>query len=140
MSYLRSTGLIFYAALSLASAAALADVVAVVPAKSPITALSKSQLADIFLGKISRAPDGTALQPIDQAEGTDAREEFYSKVTGKSSAQIKAYWARIIFTGRGKPPATVANGSEAKQLIVRTPAAIGYIDRSLVDEQLRIVF
>jgi len=129
-----------FAALNLASGGAAADVVTVVSAKSPITALSKSQVGDIFLGKISRTPGGTPVQPIDQAEGASAREEFYRSVTGKSSAQIKAYWSRIIFTGRGEPPPTVANSLEAKQRIMESPTSIGYIDRSLVDEQLRIVF
>jgi len=88
-------------ALSLASAVAMADVVAVVSAENSVTALNKSQLADIFLGKTNRFPDGTQAAPIDQAEGSAARNEFYDKIVGKTAAQIKAYWSKIIFTGRG---------------------------------------
>ena len=127
-------------ALSLASAAAMADVVAVVSAKSSITALSKSQLADIFLGKTNRFPDGTQAAPIDQAEGSAARDEFYDKIVGKTAAQIKAYWSKIIFTGRGQPPPTVSNPAEMKKRISDNPAAIGYLDRSMVDDSVRVVF
>jgi ABC-type phosphate transport system substrate-binding protein len=126
-------------ALGLASAAASADVVAVVSAKSPIAALSKAQVADIFLGKAIRFPDGTKAVPIDQAEGSAVRDEFYDKVAGKSAAQIKAYWSKIIFTGRGQPPPNVSNGVELKKRLVENPAAIGYIDRGLVDESVRMV-
>jgi ABC-type phosphate transport system substrate-binding protein len=127
-------------ALSLTSAAAMADVVAVVSAKSSITAVSKSQLADIFLGKTNRFPDGTQAAPIDQAEGSAARDEFYDKIVGKTAAQIKAYWSKIIFTGRGQPPPTVSSASEMKKRISENPAAIGYLDSSMVDDSLRVVF
>jgi ABC-type phosphate transport system substrate-binding protein len=126
-------------ALLLGSIVTRADVVAVVSAKSPITALSKSQVADIFLGKASRFPDGVQAVPIDQAEGSITRVEFYAKVIGKTTAQIKAYWSKIIFTGRGQPPPTVSSSAEVKELLVENPAAIGYIDASMVDDSVRVV-
>src|ERR1700733_13362267 len=117
-----------------------ADVVAVVSAKSPVTTLSMSQVADIFCGRGSRFPNGVQAFPIDQAEGSAVRDEFYSKVVGKTAAQIKAYWSKIIFTGRGQPPPSVSNSIEMKKRISDNPAAIGYIDRSLVDNSVRVVF
>jgi ABC-type phosphate transport system substrate-binding protein len=129
-----------FIALSLASTAAMADVVAVVSAKSSITALSKSQLADIFLGKTNRFPDGTQAAPIDQAEGSVARDGFYDKIVGKTAAQIKAYWSKIIFTGRGQPPPTVSSALEMKKRVSENPAAIGYLDSSMVDDSLRVVY
>lgn len=129
------------AALTLGlGAPAMADVVAVVSAKSPVTTLSKSQVTDIFLGKANRFPAGTQAVPFDQAEGSAARAEFYLKATGKSPAQLKAYWSKIIFTGRGQPPPTVANDIEMKKRISENPQAIGYIDRSLADSSVKVVF
>jgi hypothetical protein len=127
-------------ALNLSSTVIEADVVAVVSANSPIIALDKSQVADLFLGKTNRFPNGIQAIPIDQAEGLAVRDEFYDKVLGRTAAQMKAYWSKIIFTGRGQPPASVSNGSEMKKRISENPAAIGYIDRSLVDNSVRIVF
>jgi ABC-type phosphate transport system substrate-binding protein len=102
--------------------------------------VSKSQLADIFLGKTNRFPDGTQATPVDQAEGSAARDEFYDKIVGKTAAQIKAYWSKIIFTGRGQPPPTVSSASEMKKRVSENPAAIGYLDSSMVDDSLRVVF
>jgi ABC-type phosphate transport system substrate-binding protein len=127
-------------ALALAAMPGMADVVAVVSSKSSVTALSKSQLADIFLGKTNRFPDGAQAVPIDQAEGSAGRDEFYDRVAGKSAAQIKAYWSKIIFTGRGQPPPTVSSTIEMKKRISENPAAIGYLDRSMVDDSVRVVF
>jgi ABC-type phosphate transport system substrate-binding protein len=141
MALLNRIGLVAIAlGLCLSSAIVKADVVAVVSAKSPITALSMNQVADIFFGKASRFPNGLRAFPVDQAEGSAVRDEFYSKVVGKTAAQLKAYWSKIIFTGRGQPPPSVLNSIEMKKRISENLAAIGYIDRSVVDDSVRVVF
>jgi ABC-type phosphate transport system substrate-binding protein len=126
-------------ALSLAAAGARADVVAVVSANSAVTTLSRSQLVDIFLGKATRFPNGVRAAPVDQADGSAARDEFYTKLAGKSAAQLKAYWSKIIFTGRGQPPPQVASSDEMKKRLIQNPAAIGYIESNLVDDSVRVV-
>jgi ABC-type phosphate transport system substrate-binding protein len=125
--------------LSLSPGTTMADVVAVVSSKSPLTELSKNQVLDIFLGRVSRLPDGEQALPIDQAEGSTARDEFYAKYAGKSAAQIKAHWAKIIFTGRGHPPEEAPNSIEVKKLVVKNRHAIGYIENKLVDESVRVL-
>ena len=129
------------AALPLAAALpALADdVVAVVSARSPVTSLSANQVADIFLGKSSRFPDGTPAVPIDLVEESPMRDRFYAQYAGKSAAQVKAHWSKIIFTGRGQPPRQAASSGEAKKLIAENPNAIGYIDPSQVDGTVRVL-
>jgi ABC-type phosphate transport system substrate-binding protein len=125
--------------LGLVNAATLADVVAVVSSGSPATTLSRNQVADIFLGKLSRLPNGEEVHPIDHAEGSAVRDEFYATFAGKSAAQLKAHWAKIIFTGRGHPPETVSNSIEVKKLLARHPQAIGYIEKSAVDGSVRVL-
>ena len=140
MTLIRNAGLFAIGlALTLSTGAVMADVVAVVSAKSPITTLSNSQVQDIFLGRASRFPNGVLALPIDQAEGSVVREEFYAKMAGKSAAQMKAYWSKIIFTGRGQPPQEAANSVEMKKRLIENPAAIGYIEKNLVDASLRVV-
>jgi ABC-type phosphate transport system substrate-binding protein len=126
--------------LSLSSAVTHADVVAVVSAKSPITALSRDEVSDLFFCKMSHFPNGIQAFPIDQAEGSAVRDEFYSKIIGKTAVQIKAYWSRIIFTGRGQPPPSVSSSIEMKKRISGNPGAIGYIERDMVDDSVRVVF
>jgi ABC-type phosphate transport system substrate-binding protein len=125
------------AALSLQAVAA--DVVVVVSTKSPPLDLSKDQVAALFLGKLVRYPDGRRAVPIDHTEGTAIRNAFYEAFAGKSAAQIKAHWAKIIFTGRGRPPRQVPGGKEAKQLLAVNPDAIAYLDAGLVDASVRVL-
>jgi ABC-type phosphate transport system substrate-binding protein len=111
----------------------------VVSAHSTVTALPGSQVTDIFLGKTSYFPNGLRAEPIDQVDGSAARDQFYAKLAGKGAAQIRAYWSKMIFTGRGQPPPAVANSVEVKKRLVLSPAAIGYIERDLVDDSVRVV-
>jgi ABC-type phosphate transport system substrate-binding protein len=122
-----------------AGPAAAQEVVAVVSARSPITALNADQVADIFLGKATRFPDGTRAVPIDQTEESEVRDRFYALYARKSPSQVKAHWAKIIFTGRGHPPVQVPNSAEAKKAIAGNPRAIGYIDARSVDTSVRVL-
>jgi ABC-type phosphate transport system substrate-binding protein len=131
---------IFSLALSLSMArAGKADVVVVVSSKCAVSTLSKDQVTDIFLGKITRFPDGAPAIPIDQAEGSPARDEFYSTFANKSPAQMKAHWTKIIFTGRGQPPKSVPNSLEVRKLIAANAQAISYIERSAVDSTVKVI-
>jgi ABC-type phosphate transport system substrate-binding protein len=127
-------------ALSATMGSARADVVVVVSAKSAEGNLSANQVVDIFLGKASSFPGGGQVIPVDQAEGSPVREEFYSKVAGKSPAQLKAYWARLIFSGKGQPPKDVPDSAAVKKQVADNPNAIGYIDQGSVDGTVKAVF
>ena len=131
--------LVYALLLGLAAPLHAQEVVAVVSARSPVAGLSAAQVADIFLGKATRFPNGSQAVPIDQTEESAVRERFYAQYTGKSPAQVKAHWAKIIFTGRGQPPRQAGTSAEAKKLIAENPNAIGYIDASQLDSSVRIL-
>jgi ABC-type phosphate transport system substrate-binding protein len=126
--------------LALGARVAPADVVAVVSSKSTVGSLTKDQVADIFFGKVRRFPNGAVAIPIDLAEDLPERAQFYEKVANKSAAQVKAQWARIIFTGRGQPPKSVPSDIEMKKRLAENPDAIGYIDATQVDASVRVLF
>ncbi|RFA24639.1 hypothetical protein CAI21_20920 [Alkalilimnicola ehrlichii] len=128
------------AMLLLAVAAAKADVVVVVSADSPVDSLTAAQVGDIFLGRTSSFPSGGEVLPIDQAEGSAAREAFYNAVIGRSQAQMRAYWSQQIFTGRGQPPRAVSNVAELRQVIGANPSVLSYVASSDVDDSLKVVY
>ncbi|MGB9093395.1 MAG: phosphate ABC transporter substrate-binding protein, partial [Gallionella sp.] len=90
--------------LAIFAASAHAEVVVIVSARSPVASLTAEQTARIFLGKTNTFPNHGVAYPIDQVEGSEARNEFYAKVVHKNPTQLSAYWARVIFTGNGQPP------------------------------------
>lgn len=62
-----------------------------------------------------------------------------SKATGRNAAQIKATWAKLLFTGKGNPPKEVSGNAEVKKFVAGNPAAIGYIDKAAVDGSVKVV-
>jgi ABC-type phosphate transport system substrate-binding protein len=116
-----------------------AEVVVIVSPRSPVAAISKNQVVNIFLGQNTRFPDGSSAIPIDQVESSAQRHEFYTLYANKAPAQVKAHWSRIIFTGRGQPPKTVENDAEVKKRIAENPNAIGYIDHTQVDDSVKVL-
>lgn len=126
-------------ALSGAAWAAQAQVAVVVGAKSATAAMTADQVAGIFLGKSNQLPGGAAAAAADLPESAAVREQFYTKVTGKSSAQVKAGWSRLVFSGKATPPKELAGAAEVKSFVAANPDAIGYIEKSAVDGSVKVV-
>lgn len=128
-------GLLF----SLLAGTTTAEVVVVVSTQNPVQALSRSELADIYLGRRNRFPNDEPAVPIDHREGSPIHNEFYAEYLNQTPAQVKAHWSKLIFTGRGQPPRAVPDGDAMAETVAKSPHAIGYIDPDLVNDQLRIV-
>ncbi len=135
----RCLKLVLFPAAFMASASAYADVVVIVSARNPTASLTAAQAGRIFLGKVNTFPDNGAAVPIDQAEGSTIRKEFYSKVVHKSPTQLTAYWAKVIFTGNGRPPEMLESDAAVRKAVANNPSAIGYIDKSAVDRSVRVI-
>jgi ABC-type phosphate transport system substrate-binding protein len=126
-------------AVSMFAAKADADVVVIVSSRSTVKSLTAEQTKKIFLGKVVAFPNGQTVFPIDQPEGSAVRDEFYAKVAHMNSSQLTAYWAKIIFTGDGRPPNLLEDSLAVRKAIAHNPNAIGYIDKSDVNRSVRVV-
>jgi len=128
------------AALCIGSAGAFAQVAVVVNAKSPVASMTAEQVSGIFLGKSNSFPSGGTAVPTDQPDSAAVRELFYTKVTGKNTAQVKAAWSRLVFSGKATPPKELASSADVKKFVAGNPDAIGYIEKSAVDSSVKVVF
>lgn len=127
-------------ALALSSGAVeAADLAVIVSARSPVVTLRPDQVVEIFLSQSNRFPDGTEAVAVDLSLGSALRDEFYGKVARRSPALMKAHWSRLIFTGRGQPPAEVDSNAAMRKLIADNPGMIGYVDRLALDASVRAV-
>ncbi len=128
-------------ALALCSCVSFANAgaVVVVGASSPIGAASKSDIVKVFLGKKKALP-GSAVIPIDQDSGNSAHTDFYKNTIKKTDAQLKSYWSRLIFTGKGQAPQVVGNDGDIKSMVATNPNFIGYIEESSVDGTVKVVY
>jgi len=117
-----------------ASVPAMAEVVVVVNKSAAESTMTKEQVAQFFLGKSS------SMTPIDQADSSPIRAEFYKKVADKDAAQAKALWSKLVFTGKATMPKEVADSAAVKAAVAANPKGIGYIDKGAVDGSVKVVY
>ncbi|MBV1915690.1 MAG: phosphate ABC transporter substrate-binding protein [Pseudomonadales bacterium] len=103
------------------------------------SAIDAKTASKIFLGKAKKFPGGGVAVPIEQPAGTAAHEEFNSNITHKTAAQLKSYWSRIVFTGKGQPPKVVDTDADVIALISKNPSMIGYVESSAVNSMVKVV-
>lgn len=115
-----------------------ADVAVVVSADSAVTA-SPAEISRLFLGKLKKFSDGTKAEIVYAKEGSGIRQEFDEKALKKSPSQIKAYWSKLLFSGKGSPPKELASDAEVKTKVASGSGVIGYIDASAVDGTVKVL-
>ena len=122
----------------LLSGASRAEIVVVASNRSGPIELTREQAEKLYLGRSVTLGDGTTISLVDLPNGT-LRDDFYLKLTGKNPAQIQAYWSHLVFTGRALPPREAASVAEARQWLGNTPNLIGYLDRTDLTSNMRIL-
>ena len=124
---------------SVSVAMAQSTLAVVVNKDVPIEKVDAGQATQLFLRQVTTWSDGVRVQPVDLTQGNPLRAEFYSRITGRSPGQLRAYWARQAFTGMGVPLREVATVEDVSRFIRSTPGAIGYVERRNINTGLKIV-
>lgn len=122
-----------------AAPAMAADWVLVAHAKSSINKLDADAASNLYLGKTSELPGVGPVALLDLPEGNAIRDAFYMDATKKDASSLKAYWSRMIFTGKGQPPRMVDGTGAVKKALSSNPSAIGYIEKSAVDASVKVL-
>jgi ABC-type phosphate transport system substrate-binding protein len=128
------------ASLLTLSGITFADVVVIVNPKSGVTSLTQDEISRIFLGKTKSFPDGAPAVSVNQNEGSAVRDKFNQVVCNKTASQYKAYWSQLIFTGKGRPPRNGGGNAAVKSLVAANPNMISYVDASVVDATVKVVY
>lgn len=113
-----------------------AELVLITHPGSGLSYLSQGQVSRLFLGQTDRLPNGSRVTTLTVAGAT--REQFVREILGKTPQQIDKYWARMIFTGKATPPREVS-AADIRKVVAQTPDAISYLDRSLVDDSVKVI-
>jgi len=124
----------------LAPCASFAELVVIANRDLPISSLTQEEIYRIYLGKTKFLSNGVKVIPVDQQSGSPSRDKFYSDVIKKSDTEIKSYWSRVIFTGQGYPPIQESDDKAVRDLVAKNPNCMGYVDKSVVDGSVKIVY
>lgn len=123
--------------LSVLSCSLYAEVAVIVSAANQ-QAISDAEIKNLFTGKQKSFPDGNPAIVLTLPGGDPKQTEFNQKALGRTDAQLKAYWSKVMFTGKGNPPKEVS-AEEMLKLVTDNPSTIGVIDLSQVNNNVRVI-
>jgi len=127
-------------AILLSAATSLrAEILVVVNEDNSVSELNSRQIVDLYMGRFQTFPDGEPAFPLDLPPDSVTRELFYRRLTDKSVAEVNAYWARLLFTGRATPPRVLADSLTVLKAVRENRGAIGYIDSAELGEGVKVV-
>ena len=137
MNNMKSKILLFVSAL-LFSVSSLAGV-AVIVNSSNGASINESDISRIFLGKVKKFSTGDKITIVNLKYNHETRNEFEKKVLNKSASQVKAYWSKLMFSGKGKPPKELASDKDILAFVAANPGSIGYVAEGSVDGSVKVV-
>ncbi|MBI5449810.1 MAG: hypothetical protein HY940_00475 [Gammaproteobacteria bacterium] len=121
------------------AASASAEVVVIGNKADSVSQLTPEQAEEIYLAKTTTLPDGSPVEVVDLPADNSVRNEFYQNVTGKDASQVKAYWAKRVFTGQGTPPETKPTEAAVVQWVAAGKGRIGYVSPAAADGSVKIL-
>lgn len=113
--------------------------ISVVVNKSNNNVISTSDIRKIFLGKKISFADGSPALPLIHEESSEQARHFNSALLKRSPQQYKSYWARMIFTGKMRPPEEAYSDEETIGRILTNPSIISYIKSSSLTNEIKEV-
>jgi ABC-type phosphate transport system substrate-binding protein len=122
-----------------AASAAQAGVAIIAHPGNPLAGITQEELARIYLGKTREFPNGAPVTALDLREGNATRSKFYKTVTDKNDAALKAYWSKLLFTGKATPPRELNDDEAVKDWVSKNPDALGYVDGKVLDKSVKVL-
>lgn len=113
--------------------------VAVIAHKSvPEDSIKKNELLDFYTGDIKKWKNDQAVVVLDLKPKCEEKAMFYDFL-GKSSSRMKSIWLKKMLSGEGDPPEVVKSEEEMLKKVTATPGAIGFINQSKVNDDVKIL-
>lgn len=115
-------------------------IVVVTNPNNDVQVLDKKGVIDLFMGKYSAFPNGKQATPIDIDRDDELKGQFYKSLVGLPLARVNAYWSRLKFSGRVKPPAIEQTIDDVMQRLEEDESALAYVYESYVTDKMKVVY
>ncbi|MCW8109514.1 hypothetical protein OPS25_13470 [Alteromonas ponticola] len=132
--------MVLVGSLSASSLVHSSELVVVVHKDNPTEHLTRSQLIDLYMGKYVAFPDGSKAQPLDIDNDETTKEQFYQALVGMPLNRVNAYWSRVKFSGRARPPVVQQDQQAVLAYIESTGSAIAYIHKNNLTDKVKVVY
>jgi ABC-type phosphate transport system substrate-binding protein len=126
--------------ISSTSLVSSSELVLVVHKDNPTTTLTRSQVIDLYMGKYVAFPDGSKAVPVDIQDDLETRGEFYDSLVGMPLARVNAYWSKVKFSGRARPPTQQKDEKAILAFVLKTQNAIAYVHETSLTGDVKVVY
>jgi ABC-type phosphate transport system substrate-binding protein len=104
----------------------------------PVDSLTKNKLLDLYSGEIRKWDNNQPIVTYDLKPKLKIRDEFLH-LLGKTSSRMKSIWLKKMLAGEGDPPMALDSEESLLKKIARTPGAIGFISKNVVDNTVKLI-
>src|SRR5258708_1572374 len=111
----------------------------IVNPQNAASSVDRKFVADAFLKKISRWPDGESVHPVDLSPDAPARARFSEEIVRRSVSAVKSYWQQLVFSGRDVPPPEMDHDEDVISFVLRFPGGIGYVSGAANVDRVKVV-
>ena len=102
------------------------------------SAVSKSDLKDVFTGAATALPGGGNVVPILLKAGT-VHEEFLQAYIGKNDTAFRAGWRSLVFSGQASMPKSLDGDAAVVDFVAHNAGAIGYIGKASPHDGVKVL-
>lgn len=114
------------------------ELAVVTSADLEVPTLDATGVERLFLAKTNRL--GNVNVKVAELNQEGVKERFYGHISGKTPSQLRAYWTKLIFTGKAQPPRQVDDIDALRKMLKEVPNVITYVPLDQVDASMRILY
>lgn len=104
-----------------------------------IDSIDRAFLSDVYLKKVATWHNDWTVRPVQLSRRFGVRDQFNKDVIKKSPAQLRSYWNRQIFAGKGVPPPELESEDDVIRYVLANKGAIGYVTAGVDPRGARVV-
>jgi hypothetical protein len=132
--------LLVIAAQSAAPAVEPFRLIVVVPSSQSVGNLSSGDLRRIYIGEMTRWPDGRRIVPVMLPARSRESETLLKRIVRMSAIDFAQEWISVVFRGRAPaPPMIAATASAALDILASHPDAIAVISDVEIPSGMHII-
>lgn len=102
------------------------------------SSVTSKGVRNVFLGKAKKL-SGVPVSPVAQVKTRAITVIFNETVVKKNESQARAYWSRMVFSGKASPPPELDDDQSVLLHVGENPSAIGYVKSSAVNDTVKVL-
>jgi len=111
----------------------------VINVANPTATLTRETASRLFFRKTPAWPDGTPVEPVEQADSSPIQEAYALEIHDRSPQALRSAWNQLIFSGQAVPPPERGSDEAVRTFVKEHPGAIGYLSQDAPAAGVKVV-